>query len=298
MEFDFDSTSEVTFGVGVRVSDNTDFRDVAVDHSIQETLKAMATATWEKMVAIDENPHPYEPSGFSTGNQHLFLPIDDPMSELFQELATANQIAPGGAILDNPRSVFCYYTRLVDKQARRLFGIRRSTTFKGLLKKQAHLARYVNDELRLVDDPMFHLDHDFDLLVDSDGVHILHPSGFEAIAQLQTEIKKAVSTNIDEIQRTLTFVDLGPIKEVAETSMRAARLVAGIRARGTEGITLESLQDACHDSGVDITMTDGRVTVEKEITLDFLNALDDRRYTSRLRERQPTVYTAPIRHQV
>src|SRR2546426_481228 len=78
---------------------------------------------------------------------------------------------------DDPATVFCYFARLTDSKGRRLTALRRATQFKGVLKSR--LLRLVTDSLKLVEDHIFKLDRDFDLLIDSANVHILRPSGFE-----------------------------------------------------------------------------------------------------------------------
>lgn len=53
----------------------------------------------------------------------------------------------------------------------------------------------MTDALKLVEDRVFNLDTDFDLLIDPQRVHILRPSGFEFAGQLQGAILDAVPKN-------------------------------------------------------------------------------------------------------
>ena len=122
-----------------------------------------------------------------------------------------------------------YFTRIADDGGNRTTGIRRAGTFKGILKSR--LLRFTTDALRIVEDKVFKLDTDFDLLVEASGVSILRPSGFEFVGQLQGAILNAAPANINIIQKELPFVDFGGIKMYATNHPRAARYLASIRVQ-------------------------------------------------------------------
>ncbi|MFO0754574.1 MAG: hypothetical protein U0411_14770 [Thermodesulfovibrionales bacterium] len=80
----------------------------------------------------------------------------------------------------------------------------------------------LDDTLEIIEDTVFRLDNDFDLLVDSANIHILRPSGFEFAGKLQQAILDAVPENIKAIRKDLTFVDFDDI-EATRPSIRALR---------------------------------------------------------------------------
>ncbi len=104
---------------------------------------------------------------------------------------------------------------MIDEQGRSLTGLRRATHFKGVIRSR--LIRFATDALKYIPDPVFKLDHDFDLLVDSSTVHILRPSGFEAAGKLQEVILAAVPQNVSTIQNDLTLW----ISPISSTTLEA-----------------------------------------------------------------------------
>src|SRR5258708_11491565 len=110
-------------------------------------------------------------------------------------------------VVEKGKDCFCDVARVSDGGGAHLTAIRRAGTFKGVL--ESRLLSFVNDALKLVEDKVFKLDQDFDLLIDSAGVHILRPTGFEFVGDLRGAIMKSAPTNIKAIHADLTFVDFG-----------------------------------------------------------------------------------------
>ena len=260
-------------------------------------FELMAT-TWNKLNGISKSPAPYDPANSLGGSHHLVVDIDDPTAEMFKDLVNEDQFPPGGNILQDPRRVFCYFARFSDPYGNRLLGMRRSSMFKGLVKQRNRVARLVDDTLHLEADTMFRLDNDFDLLVASDEVRILHPKGFESIGQLREVIRAAVPTNVAAIQNHLPFVDLGSVEELAGRNLRIARVLASVLQVGIEGITFSSLQQYCAETNVDVRVAGDRIVVEEGSVVDFLNALSRRRLSATLVPGQREVYIASDRHRV
>ena len=123
--------------------------------------------------------------------------------------------------LTDPKEVFCYFAKMTDARGRRLTALRRATQFKGVLKKR--LIRLVDDALKVVDDKVFKLDTDFDLLMDAHNVHILRPAAFEFVGELQDAVLAAAPDNVRLIQHDLGFVDFGGVGVYATKHPRAAR---------------------------------------------------------------------------
>ena len=125
-----------------------------VDDDVQGVVRDMARGTWAEMERIAGVPGPYEPSERYAGKQHLSVDVADPSVDLFRELQQTPACDPGGDVLHDPRTVFCYFGRLVDHDNRRLIGMRRSSSFKGVLKQKPWLISLIQDELRLVEDDL------------------------------------------------------------------------------------------------------------------------------------------------
>jgi hypothetical protein len=166
---------------------------------------------------------------------------------------------------------------MTDGKGRRLTSLRRATQFKGLLKSR--LIRLTTNALKLVEDRVFKLDSDFDLLIDSKRVHILRPSGFEFAGRLQTAILDAVPKNVTALQADLGFVEFAGIQDYASEHPRAARYLASIRAQmEAKNIDKNALKKLCRDNGVEVKESKGKITIREDHVLGFLEVLDRRRY--------------------
>ena len=100
--------------------------------------------------------------------------------------------------------------------------------------------------MKIVEDKVFKLDSEFDLLVDSSGISILRPSGFEFDGKLKAAILAAAPSNIKEVKKELSFVDFSGIEIYATTHPRAARYLASIRSQEeATNIDKDSLKRLC-----------------------------------------------------
>ena len=148
----------------------------------------------------------------------------------------------------------------------------------------------------MVEDRVFKLDNDFDLLIDSQRVHILRPSGFEFAGKLQEAILGAVANNIALLGSDLPFVQFEGIQQYASSHPRAARYLASIRSQQEVArIDRQHLIDACGATGVEIAEDGEQIVVDEGNTMGFLEVLDRRRYEVRLVPEEPEQYRAPSR---
>jgi hypothetical protein len=297
LEFDLGNVTVTEFGVGRDDGDGQTFVAVPVDADVQGALHEMVQATWDAMQKDEDGLAKYEPSEKHGSTEYLYLPLADEMTSSVRELHEATNLDIDGGALDEPADVFCYFARLTDKRKRRLTALRRASQFKGVLKK--HLIRFVSDSLKLIDDDVFKLDSDFDLLVDSANVHILRPSGFEFAGKLQQAILEAVPENIKAIRKDLAFVDFDGIEAYAGKHPRAARYLASIRGQEeTRNIDKSLLKKLCKQTGVDVAEAKGKVIVTDGHEMAFLEVLDRRRYEVSLVKEKPERYRAASRRKI
>jgi len=297
LKFDINNVVVTEFGVGRDDGHGRDFDRVTVDGNVQGALQEMAGATWAAMQAQTDNPPSYEPSEKHESIEYMHLPLNDNMAEAMRKLHEANNLPPDPTALADPKKVFCYFARFTDSQQRKLTAVRRATQFKGVLKSR--LIRLHTNALKLIEDRVFKLDHDFDLLIDSENIHILRPSGFEFVGQLQEAIMAAVSTNVTSLEEDLTFIDFNVIEKYASKHPRAARYLASIRSKN-EAVNIDSgrLQKLCADNGVELTVTNGVLSLEKKQVMGFLEVLDRRRYEIELVTDMPEHYRAAKRSKI
>jgi hypothetical protein len=297
LQFDLSQVGTIEFGVGSDDGNGQAFCLIPVDGDVQGALREMAVATWDAMQERNDAVQKYQPSEKYATSEHLYLPLDDDLAERMREVHQANNLPLDATALSDPAKVFCYFARMTDNRGRRLTALRRATQFKGVLKSR--LIRFVTDALKLVEDRVFKLDNDFDLLVDTNNVHILRPSGFEFAGQLQDAVLAAVPENVKTIRRDLKFVDFAGIEAYASRHPRAARYLASIRAqKETKDIDKRALKKLCKDTGVEIREADGKITVQEEHVMGFLEVLDRRRYEVELVKGSPERFKAGSRRRI
>ena len=294
LAFDFNHVHTVEFGLGRDDGDGRTFCLVAVDGDVQDALQEMAEATWVAMQGLTKNPPRYEPSEKHAGIEYLYLPLGDDLAASMRILHEANNLPIDALALDNPESVFSYFARFTDTQGRRLTALRRATQFKGILKNR--LIRLVTDALKIVEDNIFKLDTNFDLLIDAQRVHILRPRGFEFAGQLQEAIMAAVPKNVTALKADLDFVNFDVIESYASQHPRAARYLASIHSQAeSKNVNRDRLVQLCTHTGVETAEADGQIIVTEKHVMGFLEVLDRRRYEIELVVDAPEQYRAASR---
>lgn len=294
MDFDLNAIRTVQFGVGRDDGDEHAFHNVMVDDDVQAALGEMAAETWAAMQQLTNEPVRYEPSEKHSGSEHVYLPLDDDLAVRMRNLHEAVNLDIDQNALDDTEAMFCYFAKFTDEQGRNLTALRRATQFKGVLKSR--LIWQSGDALRLMDDRVFKLDKDFDLLIDNQLVHILRPSGFEFAGKLQEAVLGAVAGNVTTLQTALPFVQFAGIQDYASTHPRAARYLASIRSQQEVArIDRQHLLDACAATSVDITVDGEQIMVDDRNVMGFLEVLDRRRYEVKLVPDEPEQFRAPSR---
>jgi Kiwa KwaB-like protein len=294
LNFDLANVAATEFGVGIDEGADEAFRVIPVDSDVQGALREMALATHEEMKALNTEPPVYQPSEKHGGMEYVILPTTDELAEKLRLLHEANNLQMDSKAIEKTAEIFCYFARFTDKKGRRLTSLRRSTQFKGVLKSR--LIRFMTDALRLIEDRVFKLDSDFDLLIDSTTVHILRPTAFEFAGKLQQAVLASASKNIAGIRKDLSYVDLKPIEKYAVKHPRAARLLASIHSLGgTKGVEQRLLERECKLMGVAVDTTGGKLTFPESEVLGFLEVLDRRRYHLELVKNSPERFRAASR---
>jgi hypothetical protein len=297
LDFNLDEVQHVEFGVGREDHGEETYVLLPVDGMVQMALREVAIATQIALSELEHERREYEPSERHVAQEYLFVPIASDLAENARLLHTANNLAMDQGALDFPSSLFCYFARFTDQNGRRLTGVRRATQFKGIVKSR--LLQFLTDSLKIVEDKTFKLDHDFDFLVDSTLVHVLRPSGFEAVGKLQEAICAAVPDNINTISAQMEFVEFDAIAKYAALHPRAARHLASIRSLGeTENISRTKLEKMCAVHAVGLENVNGRISVRPGFEMAFLNVLDRRMYELELVEGTPERYRAGSRHRI
>jgi hypothetical protein len=297
LDFDFGSVKATEFGIGRDVGDGQSFCCITVDNGVQAALREMAEDTWQQMRTLNASPEKYDPSEKHGGVEHLYLPLKDDLTANLRALHEANNLPMDGHALEDPGSVFSYFSRFTDGSKRRLTALHRAGQFKGVLKSR--LIRMATDALKLVEDKVFKLDNDFDVLIDSARLHMLRPSAFEFAGQLESAILAAVPENVQAIQQELSFVRFDEIATYASKHPRAARYLASIRSQEeTANIDKGLLKKLCKTTRVEVAEHAGKLIVADGHIMGFLEVLDRRRYELELVQGSPERFKAGSRSRI
>lgn len=279
LEFDLADVTVTEFGVGRDDGDGQSFVAVPVGADVQAALREIVRATWDALHKQADGPAKYEPSEKHGSTEYLFLPLGDDLAASIRELHESTNLTIDASALSEPQDVFCYFARLTDRKGQHLTALRRASQFKGILKSKNRLVRMLDDTLMIIEDRVFKLDNDFDLLADAKNVHILRPSGFEFAGKLQQAILDAVPQNIKALRKELSFVEFDVIEAYAATHPRAARHLASIRAQEeTKNVDKGNLKGYCKRVGVVVKEASGKLVVEAGHEMGFLEVLDRRLY--------------------
>ena len=292
--FDLAGVVATEFGVG-RDGETEAFRVVPVDGEVKAALLSMTRTTREKMDSFEGGGLGYEPSEKHGGTEYLVAPAGR-FDAAIRELQDAENIPLDSAGLADTESITSYFARFTDGEHRRLTAMRRATQFKGVLKSR--LIRLANDTMRMVEDKVFKLDTDFDLLVDSSSTHIWRPSAFEFLGGLKQAVLDAVPGNVGAVAADLPFVDLTGVEMYAKSRPRAARYLASIRSQELKGVDRRALIRLCDSTEVGVQEVNGKVMVTAGNEMGFLEVLDRRRYLLELVPSEPERFRAGSRERI
>lgn len=293
---DPNSIKIIQFGVGSFTKQGGKFFAVPVNASVKQALHEMVKATFEAMKKDSAQSKEYDPSDEQAAKKYLHFPINHAWCKRLRDLHEAVNLRSSINALEKPGNISCYFAQLVDDQENRWTAVRRSSQFKGALKKNVISA--ITGTLEIMEQSIFLLDNDFDLIINDDTVHILRPKAFESLADLKHAILAAAASNIQKIQDELHFVNFKPIQAYAVKHIRAAQSIASIRSQNLKDIEFSTLQLACQEHGVDISTPNDQIEIDKQDVLKFLDILDRRLYTSELIPNEPERFKAASRQKI
>lgn len=153
--------------------------------------------------------------------------------------------------------------------------------------------------LELADEPEFQLTKEFDFLVDSTHVFVSRHGAFEGAARLQDSILSSASENLDSLKCQMTYVDFDNLENVGTSGLRAARILASIRAGNLASTFSQTyLMEHCDKHKIRYEIREDQIIINPEDGLEFLKVVA--RYYTRFRpsEHVEEVYYSSSRHRV
>lgn len=300
LQFDLEKIKAIDFGVGFQGQERKDFFNVPIDNSVYSALSEMVEATrnsiQDAIQDSDQELRRYDPSEKYSANEYLFLPIGDEMGQKLFDLHEAARLPNDNRALSQLSDIICYYARFTDNQGRRLTAIRKAQYFKGDLRKK--LIAWNDDTLKLVESKLFRLDSDFDLIIDSEYLHIWRVGSFESLGDLKEVILNSVLNNVKCIRDKLPFIDFDSIHAYASKRLRAARYISSIKNQNLQNIKCDKIKMLCEKANIEVSLNDGKIKVDENKIMTFLKILDRRVYHDQLVDNGQEVFEATSRQKL
>jgi len=230
-DIDIQNVTSVNFGIGLRSNGNLYF--VPTDGNMKEALKEMISATVNGFGAIDSDWEAYDISEDYGARRRVFCPRGDEFMAVFSDLFNAGALDDLANLPDHVNDIEMYFAEITDNQNRRMIGARKATQFKGTVKARNRLVRMVNDTLSIIEDTVFKLDSEFDVLVTDANVYVLNDGKMQQLGEIVSRVAATAKDKVQAIEDEITFLDLSRIKEKIEKHPRVARYAASIAKNPT-----------------------------------------------------------------
>lgn len=270
---------------------------VPSDKSVHEALKEVLTATVNAFEPVDDDWANYELSEKHSPTESLRADLESSAMDAIKALfAEEGWEVNTGALADPSRLVY-YFGVFRDGRKRKLLGVRQATQFKGAFK--ARFLSIADDTLRMIPDRIFKLDHQFDFLITASHVYVLHPAGFERVAEVEEYASAKAREMTVALGDKIRFLDFSTSADYVSMHKRAARLVADLYARGDlHSVRRSMFCRAAEESGVVLRKVGRKLTPDTGSELACLELLDYRRYTIALAPGRKRAFVAGSRRQV
>ena len=295
LDFSFHALPECEFGAWIEEDEGPRAYEILVTPNIRDFLGEMLEATLSAMGDFEDGPKDYSPSEDYKGKKYLTTIAGEYDTEI-RQIHDADNLFPDQDCLSNLNNILGYFARFRDGEGKRLTAIRGAQYFKAIAKRKC--VTLFGDTLSEVTTPIFKLDRDFDMVLDSGQTHILRPGSFESLGGLKERILAAVSENVEYIRQKIPFVDFTDIETFAEKKISAARLLASIKKQKLENIDKDLFIECCEENEVEIQEENGTVCPSDKQEIKFLKILDRRLFTVKLIPNELERFTAASRTRV
>jgi len=290
----------IEFGLALFIDNEEQFVRIPVDVSVKDSLVEMRTDFYNQF-NHGEEPDNFHPSEKYASTERLKANLNEDYLLSIRELYQNDNIPVSNLDLSEVAKNIEYYFAIFHfNNGNRELAFKRSSQFKGLLKKKNKLIRWADDTLKVIPDDVFKLDFDFDFIVESDErINILHPKGFIFISDMDEQILLSAAESAAQLEQRISCVNFTAFADFVSKSKRAAKLVASIKSRDDlEHTSLNKLKGLCDTLGINYQEENGQIIPSENQILDFLYVLDRRQYDIDITDLQPEIYVAASRKQI
>lgn len=228
IENDIDIQKIVTVNFGIALRSNANLYFLPTDAGMKDALKEMITGTVTALNVAQGDWQSYDISEDYGQRRRVYCSRDSEYMVVFSTIFEAGALDDLTNVQDHVGDIEYYFAEVTDNQNRKMIGVRKATQFKGTVKAKNRLVRMMDDTLSIIEDTVFKLDNEFDVLITDQNVYILNDATMQQIADITSRVAATAKDKIQSIEDTITFLDLSRIKEKIENHPRVARYAASI----------------------------------------------------------------------
>lgn len=289
----------IEFGICTIIEGQQAIFRIPIDDSVRTMLYEMHEEFYNTYFAIEGEPEQYQASEKYGATEKLIIPLNNEHLSSLRELYNQNNIPIANIALGEIANSITYYFAIFrHRNGAKQIAIKRPSQFKGLLRKK--LIHLIDDTLQVVPDNIFKLDNDFDFIIHENNIDILHPTGFNFIANIEDEILRSAADATRQLSVRIQFVNFNYLADFVGHSKTAAKLIASIKARDDlERTSQQKLLEKCTRIGVIVREENGQILPDEAHIVRFLEILDRRGYDFDILDDDiPEIYVAASRKRV
>ncbi len=289
----------IEFGICTIIEGQQAIVRIPIDDSVRTMLYEMHEEFYNTYFAIEGEPEQYQASEKYGATEKLIIPLNNEHLSSLRELYNQNNIPIANIALGEIANSITYYFAIFrHRNGAKQIAIKRPSQFKGLLRKK--LIHLIDDTLQVLPDNIFKLDNDFDFIIHENNIDILHPTGFNFIANIEDEILRSAADATRQLSVRIQFVNFNYLADFVGHSKTASKLIASIKSRDDlERTSQEKLIEKCTRIGVVVREENGQLIPDEAHIVRFLEILDRRGYDfDILDDDVPEIYVAASRKRV
>lgn len=289
----------IEFGICTIIEGQPAIFRIPIDNSVRVMLFDMHEEFYKSYFRIEEEPELYQPSEKYGPTEKLIIPLNNEHIESLRELYNHNNIPVADVAIGEIANKITYYFAIFrHTNGSKQIAVKRPATFKGLLRKK--LIRLIDDTLHGIGDNVFKLDNDFDFIIHENNIDILHPTGFNFIANIEDEILRSAADATRQLSVRILFINFNYLADFVGHSKTAAKLITSIKSRDDlERTSQIKLLEKCTRIGVVVREENGQIVPDEAHIVRFLEILDRRGYDFDILEEDiPEIYIAASRKRV
>jgi len=288
----------IEFGICTIIEGQQTVVRIPIDNSVRSTLFEMHENFYQSYFGIEGDPEVFQPSEKYASTEKLIVPLANENLSSLREIYNQNDIPIANITLGEIANQISFYFAIFrHNNGAKQIAVKRPSQFKGLLRKK--LIQLIDDTLQVIPDNIFKLDNDFDFIIHDINIDILHPTGFNFIANIDEEVLRSAADSTRQLSVRVQFINFNYLADFVSHSKTAAKLVASIKSRtDLERTSQVKLLEKCARIGVNVREEDGQILPDETDIVRFLEILDRRGYDFDITEDLPEIYVASSRRRV